>query len=33
MEKAHRIKVLHVAPLPPPLGGMVTYIHGLHRML
>lgn len=24
-----RIKVLHVAPLPPPLGGMVTYIQGL----
>lgn len=24
-----KIKVLHVAPLPPPLGGMVTYILGL----
>ncbi len=24
-----KIKVLHVAPLPPPLGGMVTYIQGL----
>jgi glycosyltransferase involved in cell wall biosynthesis len=24
-----RIKVLHVAPLPPPLGGMVTYIQEL----
>lgn len=23
------IKVLHVAPLPPPLGGMVSYIQGL----
>lgn len=26
---AGRIKVLHVAPLPPALGGMVTYIQGL----
>jgi len=24
-----KIKVLHVAPQPPPLGGMVTYIQGL----
>jgi len=24
-----KIKVLHVAPMPPPLGGMVTYIQGL----
>lgn len=29
MKRLHRIKVLHVAPLPPPLGGMVTYIQGL----
>ncbi|MEL7658702.1 MAG: glycosyltransferase family 4 protein, partial [Bacillota bacterium] len=29
MENKLRIKVLHVAPLPPPLGGMVTYIQGL----
>lgn len=28
-EKIPRIKVLHVAPQPPPLGGMVTYIQGL----
>jgi glycosyltransferase involved in cell wall biosynthesis len=26
---AGSIKVLHVAPLPPPLGGMVTYFQGL----
>ncbi|HCU22541.1 MAG TPA: hypothetical protein DF698_06585 [Candidatus Atribacteria bacterium] len=24
-----KIKVLHVAPLPPPMGGMVSYIQGL----
>lgn len=29
MKYSTRIKVLHVAPLPPPLGGMVTYIQGL----
>ena len=29
MQGKQRVKVLHVAPLPPPLGGMVTYIQGL----
>lgn len=29
MIKNKPIRVLHVAPLPPPLGGMVTYIQGL----
>ena len=29
MSKSRPLKVLHVAPLPPPLGGMVTYIQGL----
>jgi len=29
MKEVSRIRVLHVAPQPPPLGGMVTYIQGL----
>lgn len=29
MRKSRLLRVLHVAPLPPPLGGMVTYIQGL----
>lgn len=29
MNNCRPLRVLHVAPLPPPLGGMVTYIQGL----